>query len=67
MPSTFKLMWDVKEPKYYSKREGREVPSVVADLCVVNTEPMLIAVSITEMVIPYNFDEIIVISPFMKK
>ena len=53
-----------KELKHYSKRVGREFPGVVADLCVVNTGPMLIAVSITEMVIPYK---IIIISPFMKK
>ena len=26
-------MWDVKEPKYYSKRVGHEVPGVVAVLC----------------------------------
>ena len=51
----FKLMWDVKEPKHNSKRVGREVPDVVADLCVVNTGPMLIAVSITEMVILYKY------------
>ena len=25
--------WDVKEPKYYSKRVGHEVPGVVAVLC----------------------------------
>ena len=48
-------MWDVKEPKHNSKRVGREVPDVVADLCVVNTGPMLIAVSITEMVILYKY------------
>ena len=40
---------------HYSKRVGREFPGVVADLCVMNTGPMLIAVSITEMVILYNF------------
>ena len=51
-------MWDVKEPKHYSKRVGREVPGVVAVLCVVNTGPMLIAVStITEMVILYKYVE----------
>ena len=50
----FKLMWDVKEPKHYSKRVGREVPGVVAVLCVVNTGLVLIAVSITEMVILYK-------------
>ena len=51
----FKLMWDVKEPKHYSKRVGREVPGVVAVLCVVNTGPMLIAVTITELVILYKY------------
>ena len=54
-------MWDVKEPKHYSKRVGREVPGVVAVLCVVNTGPMLIAVNITEMVILYKYVEIIII------
>ena len=54
-------MWDVKEPKHYSKRVGREVPGVVAVLCVVNTGPMLIAVTITEMVILYKYVEIIII------
>ena len=52
--SMVKLMWDVKEPTHYSKRVGREVPGVVAVLCVVNTGPMLIAVSTTEMVILYK-------------
>ena len=42
-------MWDVKEPKPYSKRVGREVPGVVAVLCVVNTGPMLIAVTTTSL------------------
>ena len=56
-----KKMWDVKEPKHYSKRVGREVPGVVAVLCVVNTGPMLIAVTITEMVILYKYVEIIII------
>ena len=52
-------MWDVKEPKHYSKRVGREVPGVVAVLCVVDTGPMLIAVTtITEMVILYKYVEI---------
>ena len=51
----FKLMWDIKEPKHNSKRVGCEVPGVVAVLCVVNTGPMLIAVSITEMVILYKY------------
>ena len=60
-------MWDVKEPKHFSKRVGREVPGVVADLFVVNTGPMLTAVSITEMVVLNNFVKIIVSSPFMKK
>ena len=55
----FNNMWDVKEPKHYSKRVGREVPGVVAVLCVVSTGPMLIAVStITEMVILYKYVEI---------
>ena len=55
-------MWDVKEPKHYSKRVGREVPGVVAVLCVVNTGPMLIAVTtITEMVILFKYVEIIII------
>ena len=46
----FNNMWDVKEPKHYSKRVGREVPGVVAVLCVVHTGPMLIAVTtITEI------------------
>ena len=55
-------MWDVKEPKHYSKRVGREVPGVVAVLCVVNTGPILIAVTtITEMVILYKYVEIIII------
>ena len=54
----FNNMWDVKEPKHYSKRVGREVPGVVAVLCVVNTGPMLIAVNtITEMVILYKYVE----------
>ena len=57
----FKLMWDVKEPKHYSKRVGREVPGVVAVLFVVNTGPMLIAVSITEMVTLYKNVKIIII------
>ena len=60
-------MRDVKELKHYSKRVGREFLGVVADLCVMNTGPMLIAVSKTEMVILYNFVKIIIISPFMKK
>ena len=51
-------MWDVKEPKHYSKSVGREVPGVVAVLCVVNTGPMLIAVTITEMVILYKYVKI---------
>ena len=52
----FNNMWDVKEPKHYSKSVGREVPGVVAVLCVVNTGPMLIAVTtITEMVILYKY------------
>ena len=46
-----KLMLDVKEPIHSSKRVGREVLGVVAVLSVVNTGPMLIPVSITEMVI----------------
>ena len=54
----FNNMWDVKEPKHYSKRVGREFPGVVAVLCVVNTGPMLIAVTtITEMVILYKYNE----------
>ena len=53
-------MWDVKEPKHYWKSVGREVPGVVAVLCVVNTGPMLIAVTITEMVILYKYVEIII-------
>ena len=58
----FNNMWDVKEPKHYSKRVGREVPGVVAVLCVVNTGPMLITVTtITEMVILYKYVEIIII------
>ena len=58
----FNNMWDVKEPKHYSKRVGCEVPGVVAVLCVVNTGPMLIAVTtITEMVILYKYVEIIII------
>ena len=58
IPSMFNNMWDVKEPKHYSKRVGREVPGVVAVLCVVNTGPMLIAVTtITEMVILYKYVE----------
>ena len=60
-------MWDFKEPKHSSKRVGREVPGVVADLCVVNTGLMLTAVSITEMVILYHFVKIIINSPVMKK
>ena len=61
----FNNMWDVKEPKHYSKRVGREVPGVVAVLCVVNTGPMLIAVTtITEMVILYKYVEIIIISRY---
>ena len=60
-------MWDVKEPKHYSKRVGREVPGVVAVLCVVNTGPMLIAVTtITEMVILYKYVEMIMIITEMK-
>ena len=55
----FNNMWDVIEPKHYSKRVGREVPGVVAVLCVVDTGPMLIAVTtITEMVILYKYVEI---------
>ena len=54
-------MRDVKEPKHCSKRVGREVPGVVAVLCVVNTGPMLIAVSITEMVILHKYVKIIII------
>ena len=55
----FNNMWNVKEPKNYSKRVGREVPGVVAVLCVVDTGPMLIAVTtITEMVILYKYVEI---------
>ena len=57
----FKLTWDVKEPTHYSKRVGREVPGVVAVLCVVNTGPMLIVVSITAMVILYKYVKIIII------
>ena len=58
IPSMFNNMWDVKEPKHYSKRVGREVPGVVAVLCVVSTGPMLIAVTtITEMVILYKYVE----------
>ena len=54
----FNNMWDVKERKHYSKRVGREVPGVVAVLCVANTGPMLIAVTtITEMVILYKYVE----------
>ena len=54
----FNNMWDVKEPKHYSKGVGREVPGVVAVLCVGNTGPMLIAVTtITEMVILYKYVE----------
>ena len=48
------------ESKHYSKRVGREVPGVVAVLCVVNTGPMLITVTITEMVILYKYVEIII-------
>ena len=59
----FNNMWGVKEPKHYSKRVGREVPGVVAVLCVVNTGPMLIAVNtITEMVILYKYVEMIMIN-----
>ena len=47
--------------KHYSKRIGREFLGVVAVLCVVNTGPMLIAVSITEMVILYKYVKIIII------
>ena len=54
----FNNMWDVKEPKHYSKSVGREVPGVVAGLCVVNTGPVLIAVTtMTEMVILYKYVE----------
>ena len=54
----FNNMWDVKEPKHYWKSVGREVPGVVAVLCVVNTGPILIAVTtITEMVILYKYVE----------
>ena len=54
-------MWDVKEPTHYSKRVGREVPGVVAVLCVVNTGPILIAVTtITEMVILYKYVEMMI-------
>ena len=57
----FNNMWDVKEPKHYSKRVGREVPGVVAVLCVVNTGPILIAVTtITEMVILYKYVEMMI-------
>ena len=54
-------MWNVKEPRYSSKRVGREVPDVVALLSVVNTGLMLIAVSITEMVILSKYVVIIII------
>ena len=64
----FNNMWDVKEPKHYSKRVGREVPGVVAVLCVVNTGPMLIAVTtITEMVILYKYVEMIMMIAITKK
>ena len=53
-------MWEVKEPTHYSKRVGREVPGVVPVLSVANTGPMLIAVSITEMVILSKYVEIII-------
>ena len=56
------ILWDVKDFTHYSKK-GRVIPvlwlsfvcNVVAVLCVVNTGPMLIAVSITEMVIMYKY------------
>ena len=54
-------MWNVKEPRYSSKRVGREVPDVVALLSVVNTGLLLIAVSITEMVILSKYVVIIII------
>ena len=64
----FNNMWDVKEPKHYSKRVGREVPGVVAVLCVVNTGPMLIAVTtITKIVILYKYVEIIIIIIIRKR
>ena len=58
----FKLMWDVKEPTDYSKRVGHEVPGVVVVLCVVNTGPMLIVVSINGMVILYKYVKIMIIN-----
>ena len=62
----FNNMWDVKEPKHYSKRVGREVPGVVAVLCVVNTGPMLIAVNtITEIVILYKYVEMMMMNEDM--
>ena len=56
------ILWDVKEPTHYSNK-SRVIPvlwlsfgcNVVAVRCVVNTGPMLIAVSITEMVILYKY------------
>ena len=48
-------MWDVEEPTHYSQRVGHEVPGVLPVLCVVNTGQMLIAVTITEMVILYKY------------
>ena len=56
----FTLMWDVKEPTHYSKRVVREVLSVVAVPRVVNTGPMLLAVSLSEMVILYKYVKIII-------
>ena len=32
-------MWDVKEPKHFSKRVGHEVPGVVAIFCVCLYDP----------------------------
>jgi len=48
----------LKNPNTIPKSVGREVPGVVAVLCVVNTGPMLIAVTITEMVILYKYVKI---------
>ena len=45
-------MWDVKEPTHYLKRVGREVPSVVAVLCVVPSGGLVLHIGITSCTFP---------------
>ena len=48
-------MWDVKEPTHYSKRVGREVPGVVAVLCVVPSG-LVLHIGITSCTFPPPLD-----------